>query len=609
MVIPYNEVPFQLSFKLTFRTWEKVVPAGEFYTSKDDLYKYGKNSPIEIPENVPLELSFFSEDLSARFYMDGLDTLPDRLLEEDKEGGEVFLISSLAPVVIYEMNGTNNYPYIPGIYQIKVNVNGTLFFTWIKIIPKQMSEDQWEFMKDEVENELQGLAQDFVQKSYGLISQNSSQLSPVILRQFMIIEHRFPAIMAAITDLYRKLNYSIKKEYHFVPKEKLRVIDELTIRHRVQHPESEHLIKTPSKITNYDLPENRFVKRIVKSIVSKLSQFIVSVEAYQEQLSFELEELHLANFSQNQNVNQKTKIIEALQQYLEKAAKMRGAFNLIKTAPWYGKISDIQNSSIPHKMTTDVRYRTLYLVQQELQKESIDISFDKNYSYQWKRTDKLYEMWGFLQFVKLLQHDELGFKPVSGWLYDQDAIIENIIIPTIPSGTTITFEKEDINIKLIYDGKLPSQSEGTNSENFPLYTNGTNNTPDGRLDFYQNKIYIGSLLFDMKYRPKHSIWDQTLVQTNVQTKTMKQLVSYAFNCRSQHLFASNLSEYLRDSVRPVSEVWALYPNRHGNSESKFYKDHGVRLVELTPTMDNNHLIQELDHIITYFIERNKSVLV
>lgn len=609
MVIPYNEVPFQLSFKLTFRTWEKVYTASNFYTSKDNLYKYGKDSPIEIPENVPLELSFFSEDLSARFYMDGLDTLPDKLLEEDMDGGEVFLASSQSPIVMYEMNGENNYPYIPGIYQIKVNVRGALYYTWIKIVPKQMSEDQWEFMKDEVENELRGLAQDFVQKSYGLNQQTFSHLSPAVLRQFMIIEHRFPAIMAAITDLYRKLNYSIKKEYHFVPKEKLRVIDELTIRHRVQHPESEHLIKTPFKITNYDLPENRFVKRMVKSIVSKLSQFVVSIEAYQKQLLFELEELHQTPFDHVQKVNQKTMILEELQHYLDKAAKMRGAFNLIKTAPWYGKISDTQNSSIPNKVITDVRYRTLYLVQQELQKESIDISFDKNYSYQWKRTDKLYEMWGFLQFVKMLQQVELGYKPVSGWLYDQDALIENIIIPTIPSGTTITFEKEDIRIKLIYEGKLPSQSGGTHSENLPLYTNGTNNSPDGRLDFYQNSIYIGSLLFDMKYRPKSSIWDQALVQTNVQTKTMKQLVSYAFNCRSQHLFGNGLSKYLRDSVRPVSEVWAIYPNRHGFSESTFYKDHGVRLVELTPTMNNNHLIQELDHIITYFIERNKSVLV
>lgn len=609
MAIPYSELPFQLSFKLSFRNNDKVQNVPCFYKSKDELYKLGKNSPFEIPENVPLEVTFTSQDPGARFYMDGLDILPDKLVEEDKDGGEVYLSPSFTPIVFYEINGEHQYPYIPGIYQIKINVFGTLYFTWLKIVPKQMSEDQWEFMKEEVENELRGLAHDYVRKSYGLNQHTYSHLSPAILRQFMIIEHRFPAIMAAITDLYRKLNYSIKKEYHLVPKEKLRVIDEITIRHRVQHPEAKHLIKTPTKITNYDLPENRIFKRIIKSIVSKLSQFIVSVEDYQEKLQREIVEFDHASYDQTHLIHQKIKIFEELQHYIEKAAKMRGAFNLIKTAPWYSEISDIRDSSIPHKMTTDVRYRTLYLVQQELQKESIDILFDKNYTYQWKRTDKLYEMWGFLQFVKTLQQEELGYKPISGWLYDQNANIENIIIPTIPSGTTITFEKDDIKIKLIYEGKLPSQSEGTNSENLPLYTNGTNNSPDGRLDFYQNTNYIGSLLFDMKYRPKLSIWDQNLVQTNAQSKTMKQLVSYAFNCRSQHLFGSMLNEFLRDSVRPVREVWAIYPNRHRACESKFYKDHGVRLVELTPSMNNSHLVLELENIINYFIERNKSVLV
>jgi hypothetical protein len=608
MVIPYSDVPFQLSFTLSFRKRGDVLTAKSFYTSKDDLYKFGRESAVEIPENVPLEITFASLDPDAKFYMDGLDILPENLVGEDKDGGEVYLSPSLTPTVIYEVNGSHHYPYIPGIYQIKVQAQGKHYFTWIKVIPKQMSEDQWEYMKDEVENELRGLAQDFVRKSYGL-NQNASQLSPSTMRQFMIIEHRFPAIIAAITDLYRKINYSIDKEYHLVPKEKLRVIDEITIRHRVQHPESKHLIKTPSKKTNYDLPENRFVKRIIKSIISKLSEFIISIEAFQLQVQNELKELKLLSFDSSQQVEQKSNMLEELQNYLDKATKMRGAFNLIKTVPWYSEISDIQDTSIPHRMTTDVRYRTLYLVHQELKKEATDIIFDKNYTYQWKRTDKLYEMWGFLQFVKALQGEELGFRPISGWLYDQDANIENIMIPTIPSGTTITFQKGDIKIKLIYEGKLPSQSDGTNTENLPLYTNGTNNSPDGRLDFYQDYMYIGSLLFDMKYRPKSSIWDQSLVQTNAQTKTMKQLVSYAFNCRSQHLFGHRVNEFLRDSLRPVQEVWAIYPNRHGCCESKFYRDHGVRLVELTPTINNHHLVDELELIIQYYINRSKSVFI
>jgi hypothetical protein len=605
MAIPYKEVPFQLSFTYLHRNREMVIEAPYFFTTKDDLYQKGRASAVEIPENFSLSVFFGSLDDGARFYMDGLDTLPDRLVEEDKDGGEVFLAPSLSPVVFYEAGRGESYPYIPGIYQVKVFAFGIYYYTWVKIIPKQLSEDQWEFMKAEVEKELHDLAKDFIQKSK---SQTFSRVSTASFRQFMIIEHRFPMIMAAITDLYRKLNYSIKKEYHFVQKEKLRVIDEITIRHRVQHPESKHLIKTPSKQIDYDLPENRYVKQAVRTIVSKLEEFIESIELFILQLEREQEELLLSTGIQNEAYKQKTKAIGELKLYITKAVKMKGAFNLFKTAPWYSVISSVRDTNVPQKMITDVRYRVFYQVLEELKKDSIEIVFDKTYSYQWKRTDRLYEMWGFLQFIKALQHEELGFKPVKGWLYDQNANIENIIIPTIPSETTITFEKDDMRIKLIYEGKLPSQSEGTNPEYFPLFTNGTNNCPDGRLDFYKGSTYIGSLLFDMKYRPKQSIWDSTLVQSNQPTKTMKQLVSYAFNCRSLYLFGDSLNEFLRESIRPVREVWAIFPNRHGFSETKFYQDHGVRLVELTPSLNNFHLVTELKNIITFIIERKNSLI-
>ncbi|MHC0035553.1 DUF2357 domain-containing protein [Pseudoneobacillus sp. C159] len=605
MAIPYKEVPFQLSFTYRHRNREVVIEAPFFYTTKDDLYQIGRLTAMEIPENFPLSVFFSSQDLSARFYMDGLDTLPERLVKEDKNGGEVFLTPSLSPVVFYEIDRGESYPYIPGIYQVKVFVFGIYYYTWVKIIPKQLSKDQWEYMKEEVEKELREIANDFIQKNK---SETLNQVSTSRLRQFMIIAHRFPTIMAAITDLYRKLNYSMKKKYHLVQKEKWRVMDEITIRHRVQHPESKDLIKTPSQMIHYDLPENRYLKKIIRTISSKLDEFIDSIEFFIKQLDSEQEELRSSSSNQNELLEQKTKAIEELREYIIKANKMKGAFNLFKTAPWYSKISSVRDSIIPQKMITDIRYRVLYKVEQELKRDSFEIAFDKTYSYQWKRTDRLYEMWGFLQFIKALQHEELGFNPVKGWLYDQNASIENIIIPTIPSETTITFEKEDLRIKLIYEGKLPSQSEGTCSEHLPIFTNGTNNCPDGRLDFYKGSTYIGSLLFDMKYRPKQAIWDTALIQSNQPTKTMKQLVSYAFNCRSQHLFADTLNEYLRESIRPVREVWAIYPNRHGFSETKFFKDHGVRLVELTPSLNNYHLVTELKNIISFIIERNNSLV-
>ena len=138
-------------------------------------------------------------------------------------------------------------------------------------------------------------------------------------------------------------------------------------------------------------------------------------------------------------------------------------------------------------------------------------------------------------------------------------------------GLRLQFQKDQLHLHLIYDGKLPSQSSETNSGIQPLYTTATNNRPDGRLDMYDDKTYIGSLLFDFKYRPRQSIWDPNRVIRNEHTATMRQLVSYAFNCRSEYLFGDQFKDYLRETIRPVNEVWAFYPSKYENQHSDYYR--------------------------------------
>ncbi|ALC89412.1 hypothetical protein AM500_06155 [Bacillus sp. FJAT-18017] len=608
MAIHYSELPFTITFTLGFLAGSADRQVESFYQTEQELFDHVDSAVLEIPENIPLNVTFTSVDSTARMFMDGLDALPVGLLEQEGDGGEIFLKPSQSPLVLFQHNGDEYYPYIPGLYRIMVVSGEKPYFSWLRITPKQINADQWETMRDEVEAELRGLAQDLIRKSYGLPKDADIKLSPDILRQFRVIEHRFPAIMASITDLYKKINFAIKKEYQLMPEEKAKVVDEITIRHRVQHPDSDEWLLTPIKKINYDLPENRLAKKIVKSLIATLSKFIVSVENYQKELAAEIEALEQERFKTTSTISRKRLILKDLGVYLDKSTKMRGALNWFRTAPWYGEVNQRMEARIPHVMTTDVRYRTLYQVQRELNNETINISFDQEYMYQWKRTDKIYEIWGFLQFVKLLQHEELGFVPTGGWLYEMDNLIEDIIIPTIPPGTKITFGKENLTASLVYDGRIPSQSTETNMEKTPLYTRGTNNRPDGRLDLYEDGIYIGSLVFDFKYRPKGSIWKEDLISTNAQTTTMKQLVSYASNFSSSHLYGNRVNDYLRKRLRPVPEVWALYPKRLPSGASDYYEDHSVRLVELSPSFNNIHLVTELKEVINDIIQTKESVL-
>jgi hypothetical protein len=59
----------------------------------------------------------------------------------------------------------------------------------------------------------------------------------------------------------------------------------------------------------------------------------------------------------------------------------------------------------------------------------------------------------------------------------------------------------------------------------------------------------------------------------------------------------------------VPEVWALYPSKHGQLQSQYYRDHNVRLVELSPSFNNDHLIHDLNQMLDNMVQRYQSVLV
>lgn len=599
----FNEYPFSLAF---FQGKDQTeVPLATFYKNEKELYENKDNEYIVLVEYLSLSIKFEAETKDAKFYMDGLDTLPERMVEENKDGGDVYLLPSKESILLYE-NNDEYYPFIPGFYRIIIEVHGELYYSWVKVVPKQIGESQWDIMKSEVEAELQGLAQDFIRRNLGIGNANIPSIPPKLLRQFIVIQSRFSSIMAAISDLMTKVNFSIRKDYQLIPKEKSKVIDAVTIQHRLSHPENEHMLKTPARKIEYDLPENRIIKKIIEQVINCLTDFISSIEAYCLGLEQEIE--HLRQFqSASSKIREKQKVVLELNEYLERSKKMRGGLQSIKTAPWYSQVSKVTSMEIPHVMNSDSRYRALFQLHRELSREDIAVVLHQSYSYQWKRTDKLYEIWGFLQFIKALSNEKLGFKATKGWVFDANFQDNTFLIPTLPSGTTIVFKKDDLKLHLTYDAIIPSESKYTNENEKPLYTSGTHNRPDGRLDVYKDENYIGSLLFDFKYRPRRYIWEQSLVASNRQSQTMKQLISYGFNSRSTFLYGDYLNRVFLTHIRPVQEVWALFPTKNDRETSEYYSDHDFRIVSLSPSFENGHLIGDLEHVIESLISRRNSL--
>lgn len=124
------------------------------------------------------------------------------------------------------------------------------------------------------------------------------------------------------------------------------------------------------------------------------------------------------------------------------------------------------------------------------------LSVSSFYQFQWKRTDKLYELWCFLQFIKALE--EKGWELATG-----PAVVQEdgkYRLSSLEEGTEITLSRNDEKIRLIYDGTVPQHASDTDRETDPLYTNNVHRRPDLRMDYYRNGAYNGSLVADFKYR-------------------------------------------------------------------------------------------------------------
>ncbi|WP_462411706.1 DUF2357 domain-containing protein [Neobacillus sp. Marseille-QA0830] len=592
MAIPSNG--FEVIFLQKRGDQTVYIPVETFFTNEFDFYDKREQVYSEIKENIGAGLIFQSEKEEARLFLDGLDTLPGRMLKIDPEEGDVYLSPSERPVTLFD-HSQEYYPLIPGFYRLAVVVDGQRFYSWVKVVPKQLDENQYETMKEEVEKEWSGLARDLIFRKTGL-NAGLDGIPQGLLKQFFIINNHFSSIMAALSDLYRKVNYQIKKDYRLASKDKYRVIDEKTIRHIVSHPEDEYYLMTPVSVVSYDLPENRLLKKIIESISQTLRDFHEAIEKV-EKLN------HGNNLFRTTVESEKAKV--NVKMLGEEAGKIRGAIQWIQTAPWYAEVGEYQSAAHPHAMNSDPRYRSLNQLYREMKAEQ-SRQADQAYAYQWKRTDKLYEIWGYIQFIKALSEDGMGFTPESGWIYSADPTEDNQLIPTLPANTEVVFRKDNVRISLVYEALLPTQSKLTSKEN-PLYTRGTHTCPDGRLDVYMDEIFIGTIIFDFKYRPRSAIWDQTQIQSNQQTGVMMQMVSYGDNPHSPYLYGVKGS-HLFSQNSPVQEVWAVYPNRYGAANVHEYPDHKLSVIGLTPGQENTHFAERIKTSLEKIINRGSMIL-
>ena len=518
-----------------------------------------------IKENDEMDLYFNSTDKGARLYLDALECCPssNRIMVDDE--GFVYCTPGEEVIKLYRSDSSYDALRVD-VLQISVMCGLNSYFSFLKIAPKQLSLEEWKIMRDDLETEIQGLAQDIVRRNIGLGDEVKGLLPPDDLYAFLIINKNAHAIMSALLDIKDKPKYKLKKRYEEVDESKNREIDTETVKKYLQRGALNHTLLVPRRDIVYDIQENRLLKKIVKAYDEKLAHFIdviYSTLNYRKQ--------RLTRYPKHSLYDEK--YIQGLESYLATAEKLKKITNIIKSAEWFQTVKNPEDMFIPHSFAVDSRYGSLYRMYSEMNKRNFSVQLDPQYSYSWKKSSSLYEMWCYICICRsfLQQYTEVGLRV-------QDIFMKDHLFPFLKSGTKILLENEDSAVEIIYDSVLPKKSEQVKLYGHPLYITGKHTRPDICINMYSKKSgwYVGSFIIECKYRSLKAFWYGNTWSSREQIK------AYHNDSKSPLFFNGFLD--LFTSSRPVLHVFTFTPDIFDERE---YSDDQVTLLTFRPTRDRN----------------------
>ena len=518
-----------------------------------------------IKENDEMDLYFNSTDKEARLYLDALECCPssNRIMVDDE--GFVYCTPGEEVIKLYRSDSSYDALRVD-VLQISVICGLNSYFSFLKIAPKQLSLEEWKIMRDDLETEIQGLAQDIVRRNIGLGDEAKGLLPPDDLYAFLIINKNAHAIMSALLDIKDKPKYKLKKRYEEVDESKNREIDTETVKKYLQRGALNHTLFVPRRDIVYDIQENRLLKKIIKAYDEKLAHFIdviYSTLNYRKQ--------RLTRYPKHSLYDEK--YIQGLESYLATAEKLKKITNIIKSAEWFQTVKNPEDMFIPHSFAVDSRYGSLYRMYSEMNKRNFSVQLDPQYSYSWKKSSSVYEMWCYICICRsfLQQYTEVGLRV-------QDIFMKDHLFPFLKSGTKILLENEDSAVEIIYDSVLPKKSEQVKLYGHPLYITGKHTRPDICINMYSKKSgwYVGSFIIECKYRSLKAFWYGNTWSSREQIK------AYHNDSKSPLFFNGFLD--LFTSSRPVLHVFTFTPDIFDERE---YSDDQVTLLTFRPTKDRD----------------------
>ncbi|MEK4080451.1 DUF2357 domain-containing protein [Solibacillus sp. FSL K6-1126] len=570
-------IPFKIEFKQN-----KPFLVDKFVRTEAELFNLTDEEIPVVKENKTLELFFSSTNPDDKLSFDLLDIVQ----KDDRFDELTYIQPSIDPIKIYDSNGTYTGALIPGYYKITVTSNNERYYSWLKVKPKQVTEEQWIVMREEVESEITGLARDILFKRTGTQIKEDSVLPLSLLNKVQLINSHFNKWKLAINQVMSNPRYSLKRKYKKINKSEPSVIDHVAFKKMTIDAQAASMgkIYTVKNECSNNTLENRWLKFYITNIMKNIRSLLKELDSYVVQVESAINSKRIFYRSNKKDLNYHKLLAakEDLQSHrFRMTAILQDCYQFL-SLDWVQDLTDGRPLQYSMVVQADMNYRSIFKFYKDLKINNYEINLNREYTYYWKRTDLLYEIWGFIQFIKALTSEEIGYQIKKGWIYNQtlSKSSENKFeVPFLKQGETIELIKGDTELHLIYDQVID------NDVSKLLYTDAGNKRPDLRLDFFKEGEYINSIIIDFKYRPLKYIWSEF-----GRNEVMDQLTAYRDNFYSQKIYSKSFPGIWR-AFRAIQEVWAVYPYNENNVRKPQPRD--MSLVELTPDMDKVAFVNKL----------------
>lgn len=580
-VIRHNEVrnrgkkrPFSLYF-ITRSDGGKTHSFNQFTENETEVFE-GMLPGISTPENQDIAV-YFDAPADFRLTMDGLDVIS--LPKIEKIEGESYIKPmgrSHAPLLLFE---GKDFPLVPGYYVITVSGGGKTWYGIFEITPKFMGKQSWQDMRDELVEEIRHISFDFMKTNIHISKsmENILGLESDMLLRFYTINNESERVLKVLSELSHTANARLILSQERILSDRNRDTQILHGGVRVEKSGAPYQYVNKTKIT-WDVAENRFAKAILQRLDWNLAHFVKKIDGHVGRLEKKRETTKL--YGRSPEFCREEKALIHLENYRKRAMVLRGAIRMVADAPWFQETKGIMPKTIPMIVFRDPRYAVIYRLYRNLKHPKDSLSISSFYQFQWKRTDKLYELWCFLQFIKALYAKDWEFK-------QGPAVIEEngrYRLSGLDVGTEIILCRKGDHIRLVYDGLVPASSSETSREKEPLYTNNTHRRPDFRMDYYKGNEYYGSLVADFKYRDIYFLWRDSERSAGIRA----QFNSYR-DMNTKYYQGMDENTSLRNS-RPVKEVWAIFPKEIPDGSDE---DFNLKFISLAPGLSSNEKLQDM----------------